>query len=127
LIIPQTWRSTSRYEQGNQFGHDRDDGDDRDHQDRHIGERIAQHVRDPVVRNATQPGFHEYQSIDQPDHRNGDQDHQQLHSANHEDIELRTAPRRPMRRPDSAENAHRLVGGLEPTPHHFIGLRLISR
>jgi hypothetical protein len=29
------------FEQGNQLDHDRDDGDDRDDQEGHIGERIA--------------------------------------------------------------------------------------
>jgi hypothetical protein len=53
-------------------------------------------------------------SIEQLDHRNGDQDHQQLPGVDGENIKLGTAPLRPMRRPDSAEMPNGLSADLDP-------------
>jgi hypothetical protein len=101
-----------QYEQGDELGCDRDDGDNADDEKGHISHRIAQHVGDPVVRDAAQAGLYEHQLVEQADHRNGDHDHQQLHGPDDEHVEQRTAPGRPMCGTERTEDAHRLDDGL---------------
>jgi hypothetical protein len=71
---------------------------------------------DSVVRDAAQIGLDEDQPIEQPDHRNGDHNQEQLHCADDQYVELRTLPRGPMCETDRAEDAHGLVSGLGGWP-----------
>ena len=68
-------------EQGDELGNDRDHRDNRDDQQGDVGQWIAQHMGDSVVRDAAQTGLDEDQPIEQPDHRNGDHNQEQLHCA----------------------------------------------
>ena len=82
--------------------------DSRNQQQRQIGERITQYMRDLVVRDAAQPGLQQHQPVEQPDHRYGDQQQEDLHRADYEDIEQGPPPGRAVRDADCAEDADRL-------------------
>ena len=93
------------------FAQDRDHGHDCDRQEGDIGQRITQHLRDSVVRDAAQTGFDEHQLVEQPDHWNGQHNEENLRCADDKHVKQWAPPCRATCDADRAEDAHWLVSG----------------